>query len=147
MRDRECKKLTTGKDWSKLKKATGELHELLHKHRPALVFTFGSFAFEFTNRSLHMSDVKAYTYWTTERLGDQFRARIRNFALRHVNVLPLLHTSIARGKFLVSHKYFTRDENGNYFDYVADKVSALLLENKCDLPIWVSQRAPSRESN
>ena len=126
------------KNWSQLKEATEELGGLLGKHKPKLVFTFGAFAFEFANRSLGKNEKRAYRYWTTERLGKQFRLSVAKFPSCEIDVVPLLHTSISRGKYLVSHKHFTCAEDGNYFDYVADKVSALLLNHKDDLDIWIS---------
>lgn len=55
-----------------------------------------------------------------------------------INLLPLLHVSIAR-KFLVSHQNFTRACDGNYFNHVAEEVSKLLLCHKDDLPeLWIT---------
>ena len=123
VQNHKCKEATNDKDWSKLKEETRELRGLLEQYKPTFVFTFGSFAFEFANRSLSRGEKKAYAHWNTKRLGEQFRRSVADFALDRINVLPLLHASIAWGKFLESHQYFTCDKDGNYFDYVADKVS------------------------
>ena len=138
VQNRTCKQAATTKDWSKLKHETRDLHQLLKQYKPPLVFSFGAFAFEFVNRSLCKVEERAYTYWNTKRLGEQFRRSVDGFVLDRINVLPLLHVSIARGKFLESHQYFTCDEDGNYFDYVANEVSTLLLDHKDDLHVWVN---------
>ena len=134
----KLKEAARGEDWSELKEETGKLGRLLKQYEPPLVFTFGAVAFEFARRSLSECEERAYKYWSTKLLGEQFRRRVNGFTLGRPNVIPLLHSSIARGKFLVSHHYFTCVEDGNYFDYVADKVSPLLLNHKDCLDIWVS---------
>ena len=138
VQNHKCKEATNSKEWSKLEKEIKEFRALLKQYNPTLVFTFGSFAFEFANRSLSIDEKKAYTYWSTKRLGEQFRRSVDKFSLNQMNVLPLLHVSIARGKFLESHEYLTCEKDGNCFDYVADKVSHLLLKHKDALHVWVN---------
>ncbi|MCY4389200.1 MAG: hypothetical protein OXC18_19060 [Desulfurellaceae bacterium] len=112
---------------------------LLTLHTPKLVFTFGAFAFEFARRSLKENPEEKTKGWTTERLGQEFRQRVRDFDPEGINIFPLLHISIARRWFLQSHNYFTGREGGNYFDYVAKEIAPLLLEHKLSLPIWAQQ--------
>ena len=114
-------------EWSShLDDETHEMAGLLKHHTPMLVLSFGSFAFEFARRSLDERPHCAPNYWTTIRLGNEFRQRIQAFRPYDVNLLPLLHASIARGHFLKSHNYFTDIEGGNYFDYVARKIAGCL---------------------
>lgn len=120
-------------------KETRNFAKLLTLYTPKLVFTFGAFAFEFARRSLEKNSKRRFQDWTTKRLGQEFRQRVEGFDPEKINLFPLLHASIARGKFLQSHDYFTDVKGGNYFDYVARKISLLLLEHQQALPIWVQQ--------
>lgn len=63
-----------------------------------------------------------------------------DFNIQNINVIPLLHTSIAKARFLECHRNFTGIPDGNYFDYAACKISELFLEHKAELDIWVSQQ-------
>ena len=137
IQDASRKEAIRGKGWGELEAETSELRGLLEEHRPVLVFTFGSFAFEFVNRSLGGSQRRAWEGWNVKLLGEQFRQSVAEFALDQVNVFPLLHSSISRGRFLEAHSGFTRSEGGNYFDYVADEIADLLLEHKDALQVWV----------
>ena len=136
--DRSHKDRAKGRDWSGLNHETEELGRLLDQYRPRLVFTCGAFSFEFTKRSLRRGEDRAYNYWSTKRLGKEFRRGVETFSMSDINLLPLLHVSIAR-KFLVSHQKFTRDCDGNYFNYVAEEVSGLFLRHKDELPgLWIT---------
>ena len=114
-----------------------EFTKLLQTYTPNLVLTFGSFAFEFARRSLNQEPEQHYRYWSTKRLGLEFKQRCEDFILGEINIIPLLHASIARGKFLESHKYFTGRDDGNYFSEVAGGIASIFLKHKCKLPIWV----------
>lgn len=119
-----------------LLKGTRALGNLLTSYTPTMVFVFGAFAFEFTRRSSGENSRK-YGCWTTKALGKEFRQRVGAFDPEGINIFPLLHVSIARGRFLESHDYFTGVEGGNYFDYVAEEIASLLLQHKDKLPIWI----------
>ena len=139
--DHELKQEAGRKDWSKsdaLLDETRQLWDLLGEYEPPFVFTFGAFAFEFVRRSRGGCEERPFSYWGAKRLGNEFRHSVEGFDRSKVNVFPLLHVSIA-WSFLESHHYFTCDEGGNYFDYVSCKLSALLLNHKDDLNIWLSQ--------
>ena len=63
----------TALEWSfDLEAETSELARLLDSHSPKLVFTFGSFAFEFARRSQEETP-RPSRYWTTEPLAKQAR--------------------------------------------------------------------------
>ena len=128
---------------SKLSEETVELGKLLEKHVPSLVFTFGAFAFEFTRRSLEREPRRRIGYWTTISLGGEFRQSVENFSPEAVNVLPLLHVSIARRHFLKSHQNFTGDSEGNYFDFVGREIGGLLLRHRDALDVWVGSQGPT----
>ena len=120
-----------------LSEATNRFGDLLDNYEPTLAFTFGAFAFEFTRRSKRWGPSRSTRYWTTKRLGAEFKKRVTEFDPEEVNVFPLLHVSIARGHFLKSHENFTGESAGNYFDYVAREIGKLLLGHKDTLNIWV----------
>ena len=102
-------------EWcSKLSADLDDFGNLLRTYGPALVFTFGAFACEFSRRSLELEPRRPFRYWTTARLGEEFRTTVDAFNPREVNVLPPLHVSIARGHFLKSHegdRLWTLSEN------------------------------------
>lgn len=122
--------------WSpELEEETRELARLLDSHAPKLVFSFGAFAFEFARRGHNESPHHAFRDWSTKRLGQEFRQRIQVFTPRNINLIPLLHVSIARGHFLRSHKKFTQMKDGNYFDYVGKQIANCLSRNQTEFPI------------
>ena len=114
------------------------LKGLLDTYRPALVLTFGANAFMIAQPSCG-GDVSFRTA-TAGLLGIQFRARIEKWDDNRVNIIPLLHASIARRMFLQAHTYFvgaTEETPPNYFDYVGTKLADLLLAKLSDKPIWI----------
>lgn len=125
-------------------KETADFAKLLGQYKPPLVFTFGAFAFEFARRSLGRESRKSVRYWTTAKMGAEFRQSVIDFNPREVNVFPLLHRSIAGGHFLKSHKDFTGVSNGNYFDSVGREIGILLLKHKDRLNVWVGSRSATR---
>ena len=134
------KPLDTEIEWQPgLLKEVRNFAKLLTSYTPKLVFTFGAFAFEFARRSLKENPEGKTRGWTAKRLGQEFRQKVKDFDPEEINIFPLLHVSIARGRFLESHNYFTGREGGNYFDYVAKEIAPLLLGHKHVLPIWVQQ--------
>ena len=132
-------------DWgSKLSEEADGFGKLLGDHTPPLTFTFGAFAFEFARRSLAREPRKSTRYWTTTRLGVEFRQSVEQFNPREVNILPLLHVSIARRHFLKSHENFTGESNGNYFDSVAKEIGSLLLKYRDTLNVWIGPQIVTR---
>ena len=114
------------------------LQELIEKYKPKIILTFGIFAF--TTTLLASGETPEKFFKTTKLLGEQFRSRIKNYDDHKVNVIPLLHISIARRRFLESHRDFVGIEgktHPNYFDYVGDKLADLLLTKFSDKPTWI----------
>ena len=141
----EDKPRPSAMEWdSKLLEETVEFGNLLGTHAPTLVFTFGAFAFEFARRSLEREPRRSLSYWTTLSLGEEFRQMVEKFDPGAVNVFPLLHVSIARRHFLKSHENFTKDSNGNYFDFVGREIGDLLLRHKDTLNVWAGSRSAVR---
>ena len=114
------------------------LKELLDKYRPSLVLTFGASAFMIA--LFASGEVPQKLYKTTKLLGEQFRSRIEKYDENNVNIIPLLHVSIARRWFLSAHRDFVGTYGSmppNYFDYVGIKLADLLLAKLHDKPIWI----------
>jgi uracil-DNA glycosylase len=114
------------------------LKELLDKHRPSVVLTFGASAFMIA--LFASGEVPQKLYKTTKLLGEQFRSRIEKYDEHKVNIIPLLHVSIARRWFLSAHRDFVGTYGSmppNYFDYVGTKLADLLLAKLHDKPIWI----------
>jgi hypothetical protein len=106
-----------------------EYRRLLSYHKPVLVLCFGEFAFEFARTAQQEEGQGEFRGWSVKELAREFANGICNFQVEQVNVLPLLHASIARGKFLHCHKEFSGSQ-GNYFDYVGGKIADALIENR-----------------
>ncbi len=135
--DPAYKSLISGTQWENpLLTEVTNFGKLVKAHSPKIIFTFGSFAFEFARRSTNESGNKTKDYWNTQRLGQEFCSRSNNFNIQKINVLPLLHTSIAWGHFLQAHRNFTGQEGANYFEYAADAIAEILIEHRGSLPIW-----------
>jgi hypothetical protein len=114
------------------------IKSLISSSKPIIVFTFGSFSYEFGRRAIGSIPYNKYGYWDTYKLGDEFRTRINKFNIENTNLLPLLHRSIAGGKFLKSHENFCRNTGSkNYFDYVGKEISEIIIKNKDNLKIWI----------
>jgi len=114
------------------------LRKLLDKYRPNLVLTFGADAFMTALSASGETAQKPYT--TTKLLGEQFRSRIEGYDEHRVNITPLLHVSIARGRFLEGHRDFVGacpQAPANYFDYVGTRLADLLLAKLSAKPIWI----------
>ena len=75
--------------------------------------------------------------WGAENLGDEFRKRISQLDVRETTIIPLLHVSIARGRYIRSHDLFTNEKGCNYFKFVGRTIAQKLLENRDKLNIWI----------
>ncbi len=115
---------------------------LLDKYKPLIVLTFGVDAFRaivLASRDPHYKLFKT-TKNATRILGEEFRDRIENYDDHKVNIIPLLHTSLARRYFLSAHRDFVGvygQTPPNYFDYVGTKLADLLLAKLYNKPIWI----------
>jgi hypothetical protein len=114
-----------------------EFQEMLREQRPRILFSFGAFSFEFARRALDEEPMHGYGFWGTRRLGEQFKQRISQFSLSTTNLLPLLHVSIARGRFIQSHEYFCGQAGANYFECVGNLVAQKLIEYQDELGVWI----------
>jgi hypothetical protein len=106
-----------------------EYSRLLSEHKPVLVLCFGQFAFEFARRAEQEEEEPDFRNWSVERLAEEFDNRIGKFSVESVNVLPLLHASIARRHFMHCHQNFSGGK-GNYFDYVGEEIASVLIGHR-----------------
>jgi hypothetical protein len=113
------------------------LHGLLANHKPAILFSFGAFAYEFSRRALRNDRKFAFGHWGAKNLGNAFREQIKGFQSGKVLVIPLLHISISGGRYLSSHREFCGDPDANYFNHVGQKVADLMLQHHEALQIWI----------
>lgn len=117
--------------WAKIQRQIKFLKDLIDAHKPIFIFTFGSFSFEFVRRATEpIAEKKRWDFWRTDRLGCEFQSRISKINFSNINVLPLLHVSIARGKFLTSHERFTFGKNSNYFNYCGNLLAKVMQSNQ-----------------
>ncbi len=123
-----------------LQEKNHSLRANLAHFKPKAVLTFGAFAFEFLRRARNEEPIYPYSHWGTAQLGTEFRKRINSYNAFDINVLPLLHISISRGKFLESHRYFVGEEGEkpvNYFEFVGNKLAELFLQKLTSEAIWI----------
>ena len=118
-----------------------QLESLFATYKPHIVLTFGADAFRMTVLATH--DPHQILFQNEENetmiLGEAFRMSIDNYDDMKINVIPLLHISIAL-KFYTSHKLFvgTRGQMPlNYFSYVGETLASLLFTKFSKEPIWI----------
>ena len=114
-----------------------EFRSLVHKFQPVLVLSFGAFAYEFARRALGETPQYAYGYWGARSMGVDFCKRTENFNPKQTNIFPLLHVTIARGKFIESHNYYCDQTGANYFDYTGSRLAEILLAHRDSLNVWI----------
>ena len=108
-----------------------EYGRLLSRCKPVVVLCFGEFAFEFACRAQQEAEQEEgqaeFRSRSVKQLAMEFDTRVSSFQVEAINVLPLLHASVARGKFLYCHREFSGGK-GNYFDYVGGEIANILIE-------------------
>lgn len=114
-----------------------ELQALIREHKPVMLLCFGAFAYEFGRRSLGLKPERGFAAWGASSMGEDFRRRIDRFEIDETNVFPLLHVTIARGKFIQSHNYFCADKGANYFEHVGRRLADVLLAHRHKLSVWI----------
>lgn len=123
---------------SKVEQEIEILQNDLTEYCPKIVVCFGRFSFEFSRRSFGEMPHRNSNFWNTKNLGDEFRQRLNVFSPSTLNLIPLLHTSISRGRFISSHKQFCQQgDDANYFNYVGIQIASKLLEFEKQLDIWI----------
>ncbi len=111
--------------------------KLIRESQPKLILSFGAFAYEFARRANREPDQYFYRHWDTRRLGDEFRRSIDSCNVNSVNIVPLLHRSIAGGQFPKSHVLFCGAANKNYFNYVGTELAHRIMDIGRTTDIWM----------
>jgi len=115
-----------------------EFRQLIQLHKPKVLLSFGAFSFEFARRTLDQIPQRSFGYWGTKKLGYEFHERISKYDLSVTNLFPLLHVSIARGKYIQSHNYFCDKVGANYFEFVGNSIAEMLIDRHQEVDIWVN---------
>lgn len=115
-----------------------DLRMSISEHHPMVLFSFGAFAFEFARRSQFEEPSRPYSHWGARELGKEFRKRIEMFDPTVTNLLPLLHVSISRGRFIQAHEQYSDQAGANYFDFAGTHIAHKLLEHQQALHVWIS---------
>ena len=129
---------SNNQDWDNvLAKELDKFKDILNEYKPCIILSFGAFAFEFARRSLDETPLYKYRHWTTKLLGLEFRQRTSRFNYRKSNLIPLLHVSIARGKFLQAHAHFCGKDSDNYFEFAGKRLVPVIFDCSKAYHIWV----------
>ncbi len=127
-------------DWgTEVEQEVKAFRQQVHECCPPLLLCFGAFAFEFVRRALEEEPSRKYNFWGAAQLGQEFRKRVKRFDVTTINAIPLLHRSIAGGKFIQSHNYFCGQDGENYFEMVGNRLAAELIQHRHILPIWIQK--------
>lgn len=136
--DSDIKPKSNERKWTEaLENEHAYLGSMMKINKPALIFSFGAFAFEFCRRALSEQPDHRFGHWTTQKLGEEFRCRLANFSLSDIDVIPLLHRSISGGRFLSGHHYFCGNADANYFEHTASLIAKKFLEHREALHVWI----------
>lgn len=137
--DPATKPTPAGRQWgASAQSALSGLGKLIQTHKPALLFCFGAFVFEFVRRAGGEGEQHNYGHWSAISLGDEFRRRIKVFDPARTNFIPLLHRVVSGGKFIESQEHFCGQKGANYFEVVGGTLAATLLQHRDQLPIWIA---------
>ena len=111
--------------------------EIVLKHKPRLLISFGAFPFEFMRRVYEIKPEKAPKYWGTANLGEEFKKSIENFNINETNRLPLLRRVIAGDSSKEAQNCFGQKYNENYYSEVGTKIAEKIIANKDSFNIWM----------
>lgn len=104
-------------------KEMDKFKQIYDENKPRIILTFGAFSYEFVKRVINGSKNK-YMYWTTKKLGEEFRNNILED--KETIILPLLHRSIAGGYFISGHNDYCDKKGANYFDEVGQMLADVI---------------------
>lgn len=118
-------------------------NELLTDNNPTLIFTFGANSFRFAYEAIHqtnyleainLKEANKYSAGITCKiLGREFKKNCSNFNENEINVIPLLHATVCRGKYLSAQANFSNevDKNAkNYFSATASAIADIMVKHK-----------------
>ncbi|MCO5387233.1 hypothetical protein [Desulfosporosinus sp.] len=111
--------------------------EIVLKHKPKMLISFGAFPFEFARRVFEVKPEKGPKAWSTSILKDEFESSIDNFDINQINRIPLLRRVVATDKFVETGNFLSRTDRETYFQHVGGKIAEKIIENKEHLDIWI----------
>lgn len=111
--------------------------EIVHKHKPKMLVSFGAFPFEFARRVYEVKPEKGPKAWSSAILRDEFEKAIENFDINQTNRIPLLRRVIGNEKSVENSNVLSRTERETYFQHVGTKIAEKIIENKDHLDIWI----------
>lgn len=107
------------------------------EYKPAILISFGAFAYEFLRRAYAIKPEKGPKAWSTSNLGEEFDRSIESFDINKTNIIPLLHRVGASASFIDTGNFFFMKDGENYYRYVGTKLAERIMENKDQLNIWI----------
>lgn len=111
--------------------------EIVLKHKPKLLVSFGAFPFEFARRVYEVKPEKGPKAWSSVILKEEFEKAMENFDINQTNRIPLLRRVITNDKVIDNSNVLSRTERETYFQYVGAKIAEKIIENKDQLDIWI----------
>jgi hypothetical protein len=111
--------VTNAADWGlsyEERDAKSSLRSELQESKPPVVITFGDRAYSMTRYMLTGDKSYPITENRSHALGAIFHSAIFNFNIEAINVLPLLHVSVSRGRFLEGQAGFCLTDKQTYKD-------------------------------
>jgi hypothetical protein len=120
-----------------------ELARLMGLHSPKVVISFGQKSYGLAESAVKLMRSDPHLGFNLEsdceELGKEFCQAINSFDASKINVIPLLHVSIARGNSVAAHRKFTGEPEKNYFDFVGDQLGQLFCKHSSVFSVlWVS---------
>jgi len=132
--------LTPVSDWpADARTALDEYRQLVVQFRPIIIFSFGWFGYVFGLRATN-PDARIQVDSTeshTAHLGKEFFREVQSFDASRVNLLPLLHATIARNHFLSAHRDFCDSDGANYFEKVGRSIAGILVQHHTIFHCWL----------
>lgn len=111
--------------------------EIVSKHKPKMLISFGAFPFEFARRVYEVKPEKGPKAWSSAILKDEFEKAMENFDINQTNRIPLLRRVIPTDKFMENRSLLSRTDRETYFQHVGTKIAEKIIENKDYLDIWI----------
>nr|WP_157137283.1 hypothetical protein [Desulfosporosinus youngiae] len=111
--------------------------EIVLKHKPKMLISFGAFPFEFARRVYEVKPEKGPKAWSSAILKDEFEKAMENFDVNQTNRIPLLRRVVPNDRFMENRSLLSRTERETYFQHVGAKIAEKIIENKDYLDIWI----------
>ncbi|HZK84737.1 MAG TPA: hypothetical protein VFC58_08685 [Desulfosporosinus sp.] len=111
--------------------------ELVNKHKPKMLFSFGAFPFEYVRRVFQVEPEKGPKAWSNSLLKNKFNKSMENFDINQTNRIPLLRRVVEADKFVETRSFLSKTDRETYFQHVGAQIAEKIIENKDNLDIWI----------